>query len=79
MLVRGMQKFGVGSLALCVCSMLAEIAGGQRIAQNIFMAGLVLLFISLAIAFREIQISVGALDLELRGVSPAKAEANATV
>jgi hypothetical protein len=65
-LIRDMQAFGVSSLLLCVICMLALFAGWVVIGQWIFVLSLVLMAVSLAISIREIQISVGALDLHLK-------------
>jgi hypothetical protein len=65
-LIRDMQAFGVSSLLLCVFSMFALFLGWAVIGKWIFAASLVLMAVSLAISIREIQISVGALDLHLK-------------
>ena len=64
-LIRDMQAFGVSSLLLCVVCMLVLFGGWIDIGKWIFAASLILMAISLAISIREIQISVGALDLQL--------------
>jgi hypothetical protein len=64
-LIRDMQAFGVLSLLLCVVCMLVLFAGWVDVGKWIFAASLILMVISLAISIREIQISVGALDLQL--------------
>ncbi len=70
MLIRGMQYCGVASLLSCVGSMLAQFAGAAHLGLFAFGSSLVLLIASLAIALREIQISVIALNVELRTVVP---------
>ena len=65
-LIRDMQAFGVSSLLLCVICMLTLFVGWVTVAQWIFVLSLVLMAVSLAISIREIQISVGALDLHLK-------------
>jgi hypothetical protein len=65
-LIRDMQAFGVLSLLFCVVSMFALFLGWAVAGKWIFAASLVLMAISLAISIREIQISVGALDLHLK-------------
>jgi hypothetical protein len=65
-LIRDMQAVGVSSLLLCVICMLALFAGWVQIGKWIFALSLALMAISLAISIREIQISVGALDLHLQ-------------
>jgi hypothetical protein len=65
-LIRDMQAAGVTSLLLCVICMLALFAGWVDAGKWIFALSLALMAISLAISIREIQISVGALDLHLK-------------
>jgi hypothetical protein len=50
---------------LCVVSMLTLFAGWVEIGKWVFITSLILMAISLAMSIREIQISVGALDLQL--------------
>ena len=64
-LIRNMQIAGVLSLLLCVVSMFALFAGWVQAGQWSFGAALVLMIVSLGISLRELQISVGALDLLL--------------
>lgn len=64
-LIRNMQAFGIISLFMCVFCMFTLFAGKGEIAQYIFGLSLILLMISLALSFREILISVRALNLEL--------------
>ena len=64
-LIRNMQIVGVLSLLMCVVSMFALFAGWESAGQWSFGAALVLMIISLGISLRELQISVGALDLLL--------------
>lgn len=65
-LIRDMQAFGVSSLLLCVVSMFALFAGWAEVGKWVFAASLLLMAISLAYSIREIQVSVGALDLLLK-------------
>jgi hypothetical protein len=65
-LIRDMQAFGVSSLLLCVVSMFALFLGWVTVGKWIFAVSLVLMVVSLTISIREIQISVGALDLHLK-------------
>lgn len=65
-LIRDMQAFGIASLLFCVVSMFALFAGWLEVGKWIFGFSLVLMMISLALSLREIQISVGALDLHLQ-------------
>lgn len=64
-LIRNMQIAGVLSLLLCVVSMFALFAGWVEAGKWSFGAALILMIISLGISLRELQISVGALDLLL--------------
>lgn len=64
-LIRNMQIAGVLSLLFCVMSMFALFAGWIAVGQWTFAIALVLMMASMAISLRELQISVGALDLLL--------------
>lgn len=64
-LIRNMQIAGVLSLLFCVISMFALFAGWVSAGQWTFAIALILMMISMAISLRELQISVGALDLLL--------------
>jgi hypothetical protein len=64
-LIRNMQGCGILSFFLCVFSMLLLFTERQQIAEYIFALSLLLLLISLYLSFREIQISVEALKIEL--------------
>ncbi|MBI5838466.1 MAG: DUF2721 domain-containing protein [Chloroflexi bacterium] len=64
-LIRNMQIFGVLSLLFCVVSMFALFAGWAAGGQWSFAIVLVLMIVSMLISLRELQISVGALDLLL--------------
>jgi hypothetical protein len=65
-LIRNMQIFGVASLLLCTFSMFALFTGWTTIGVWVFATALILMIVSLAISIRELQISVGALDLLLK-------------
>jgi hypothetical protein len=60
-----MQIFGVLSLLFCVLSMFALSAGWIAGGQWSFAIALILMIVSMLISLRELQISVGALDLLL--------------
>ena len=60
-----MQIFGVLSLLFCVISMFALFAGWIAGGQWAFAIALILMMVSMLISLRELQISVGALDLLL--------------
>jgi len=64
-LIRNTQIFGVLSLLFCVASMFALFAGWVMAGQWSFAIALVLMMLSMIISLRELQISVGALDLLL--------------
>src|SRR5215211_6089884 len=64
-LIRDMQIFGVLSLLFCVISMFALFAGWVAGGQWTFAIALVLMMASMMISLRELQISIGALDLLL--------------
>jgi hypothetical protein len=64
-LIRNMQIFGVLSLLFCVVSMFALFAGWIAAGQWSFAIALILMIVSMLISLRELQISVGALDLLL--------------
>lgn len=64
-LIRNMQIFGVLSLLFCVISMFALFAGWVSGGQWTFAIALTLMMVSMLLSLRELQISVGALDLLL--------------
>jgi hypothetical protein len=64
-LIRNMQIAGVLSLLFCVISMFVLFAGWITAGQWTFALALILMMASMAISLRELQISVGALDLLL--------------
>ena len=64
-LIRNMQIFGVLSLLFCVVSMFALFGGWIAGGQWTFAIALILMMVSMLISLRELQISVGALDLLL--------------
>ena len=67
-LIRNMQALGVVSLILCVACMFVLFAGWALAGKIIFALSLVLMALSLALAFREIQVSVDALMLHLQNL-----------
>ena len=64
-LIRNMQIVGVLSLLFCVVSMFSIFAGWVAGGQWSFAIALILMIISMLISLRELQVSVGALDLLL--------------
>ena len=67
-LIKSMQIWGVASLFLCVLCMFLIFADNQLLGKWVFGIGLILLLISLAISIKEIQISVKALNLQLKNM-----------
>ncbi|MDN3516405.1 DUF2721 domain-containing protein [Aquisalimonas lutea] len=72
-LIRNMQVMGVASLFLCVVCMLVLLVGWQGAALVLFVVSLLLMLLSLALSLREIQISVEALNIQLRGMAAGSA------
>jgi hypothetical protein len=68
-LIRDMQLLGVTSLLLCTISMFVLFNGGTKAGQVIFGASLVFMALSLLYSLREIFISVGALNVQLRDLA----------
>ena len=64
-LIRNMQICGVLSLLLCMASMFALFEDWTMVGQWFFALALILMIISMLISLRELQVSVGALDLLL--------------
>ncbi|RIJ33445.1 DUF2721 domain-containing protein [Pontibacter oryzae] len=64
-LIRNMQAFGSFSMFGCVLCMFMLFAGYETLGKYVFGFSLLMMLISLALAIREIQISVKALELEL--------------
>ena len=64
-LIRNMQAVGVASLFFCVVCLFVLFAGKILIGKIIFSFSLILMMISLGLSFREILLSVNALNLEL--------------
>lgn len=65
LLIRNMQAFGSLSMFGCVLCMFVLFAGYTTLGKYMFGFSLLMMLISLALAIREIQISVKALELEL--------------
>jgi hypothetical protein len=65
-LIRDMQLCGVLSILLCTVAMLCLFQQWMFAGKLAFGASLVLMILSLALSAREIHMSVGALDLQLR-------------
>ncbi|EAT16812.1 DUF2721 domain-containing protein [Desulfuromonas acetoxidans] len=79
LLIRTMQTMGIASLFLCVLAMLLFYFELILVGEIIFALSLVLLMISLGLSVYEIQISVHALDLQLKDLeSPRPANPNGT-
>jgi hypothetical protein len=65
MLIQQMQTYGVASLLFCVVCMFSLFAGWMLAGKIIFGISLILMMISLLLSLREVQVSVGALNLTL--------------
>lgn len=72
-LIRDMQFHGVLSILLCTVSMFCLFQGWEMAGKVTFGISLILMILSLAISAWEIQMSVGALDLQLRDIEKNKA------
>jgi hypothetical protein len=64
-LIRNMQVYGIASFFLCVLCMFVLFAGQEMLGKLTFAVSLVALMVSLGISFREIQVSVDALNYRL--------------
>ncbi|MBK1727456.1 DUF2721 domain-containing protein [Halorhodospira neutriphila] len=69
LLIRNMQIAGVASLFFCVLCMLVLFIGAPLAGKVLFTASLLLMLLSLALSLRELQISVGALSLQLQDLA----------
>ena len=67
-IIRNLQIYGVLSLLLCMVSMFAFFAGWAQGGQWCFASALVLMIISMMLSLRELQVSIGALDLLLMDI-----------
>jgi len=67
-LIKWMQAIGIMSLLLCVVCMFVLFLGFSRLGEIIFCISLLLMVTSLALSFREVQISIRALNIELSDV-----------
>ena len=76
-LIRTMQVLGVMSLFLCVVAMFLIFSGNYRGAEWTFGTSLILLMLSLAFSVFEIQISVKALDIQLKDLEELRSESEA--
>lgn len=65
MLIKQMQAYGVASLLFCVVCMFVLFAGWNLAGKVVFGLSLVLMMVSLLLSFREVQVSVDALNLRL--------------
>ncbi len=66
LLIRHMQIAGAASLLVCVGSMMALFLGAVPVGEALFGASLILMLVSLALLIRELQISLNALDVQLK-------------
>lgn len=61
-LIRDMQAIGGISLLLCVVCILLLFLGLETLGRTVFALSLILMMVSLALSFREIQVSTRALN-----------------
>jgi len=73
-LIKQMQSFGITSLLLSVVCMFLIYAGFAIAGKLVLGVSLILLIISLALSIREIQISVDALNILLKGMEDEVAD-----
>ena len=73
-LIKRMQLFGVISFAACALSMFSLFIEQETLGEWIFGGSLVLLIVSLMYSVYEIQISSGAIDVELRELELGRKE-----
>ena len=64
-IIKNMQAFGVASLFFCMLCLFVLFAGYELFGKIIFGTSLIFMMISLGLSFREILLSVHALDIEL--------------
>ncbi len=67
-LIRNMQRLGVISITLCIICMFLIYLDYQNSAKTVFALALVFLFLSVFNSLREIQVSINAINLELRDI-----------
>ena len=67
-LIRNMQLLGVLSILLCTVCMLMLLMGWQKAVHLAFAASLVSMIVSLLLTLWEIQMSVGALNVQLEDI-----------
>ncbi|TJZ77700.1 DUF2721 domain-containing protein [Chitiniphilus eburneus] len=67
-LIRGMQAFGVGSLMLCIVSMVLVFFAQALAAHLVFVASLFMMVISLLLCLTEVLISDTALNILLSDI-----------
>ncbi len=67
-MIQRMQAAGIASLFLCVLCMFLLFFGWILAGEIVFSLALGLMMVSLGISFREIQVSVDALNLHLRDI-----------
>jgi hypothetical protein len=75
-LIRNMQALGIASMFMCVLCMFVLFAENPTAGKYLFALSLGLLLASLALSFREIQISVNALTLELSDLESQEEKEN---
>ncbi len=73
-IIRNMQAFGVASLFCCMLCLFVLFAGYVLLGNIIFGVSLIFMMISLSLSFREILLSVHALDIELQDMEGKSTE-----
>ena len=71
-LIRAMQMLGASSLLVCLAAMFCYYMQWDALGGYVFGFGMILLALSLALCIWEVQISVDALDLNLRSIRKEK-------
>lgn len=72
-LIKNMQACAISTLLLCVVCMFVLFAGFPLAGKIIFAASLALLIVSLGYSFREVMLSVEALNLALSDIETSEA------
>lgn len=71
-IIRNMQAFGIGGLLGCVVCIFILFLGYQQAGEWLFILSLFLLMLSLIFSLREIWVSVGALNIQLKDLEEAR-------
>lgn len=71
-LIKTMQAYGIASLLFCVICMFVLFAGWIVIGEIIFGISLILMMLSLGLSFREVRVSIDALNFRLSDLEKDK-------